>query len=101
MTQPIPHDFQALFPSAPIANLDSKRDKTYIIEALLKKSTWQGWQWMLSSYTPEEIIKVIESSHVLTPKDVMLWTHFYNLNPKDIACLQIKSHQIRSSSWAY
>lgn len=101
MLNSIPSEFQALLPSASVNNLDAKQDKTYIIEALLKKSTWQGWQWMLSQYTKKDIVKVIHASRLLSPKDVMLWIHHYNLNPQDIACLQPKSHQIHSNSWAY
>lgn len=101
MSNYIPHHFQALLPSSPVESLDIQKDKTYIIESLLKKSTWQGWQWMLSYYSPEEITEVISISRALTPKDVMLWTHFYNLNPKDIACLQKKFPPTHSNSWAY
>ena len=101
MSQSVPLEFQALLPSAPIENLDSSQDKTYIIESLLKKSTWAGWQWMLSRYAQVDIAEVVQTSRLLTPKDVMIWTYFYNLNPKDVACLQTKSPQTPASSWAY
>ena len=96
-----PKSFQYLFPSSEIADLEVQRDKTYIIETLLKNASLSAWQWMLQVYAKNEIIEVLKSGTNLRKKDVALWSNFYKVPESEIACLQPTYHSGLKSSWIY
>lgn len=97
----VPSDYQFLLPSSPIENLDSQRDREYIISSLLKNATLSAWRWLFSTYTHEEIISVLKTTKTLRKKDVMIWSAYLDINPEEIACLQTKSQSGLKSSWTY
>jgi hypothetical protein len=85
----IPIEFQALFPSIDIHNLDPQKDKYFILQSLLHFSTGEAWKWMLKTYSQSEISEVIKTSTLLSPRDVYYWAYKFNLPKEEIKCLQI------------
>ena len=98
---PIPQTLQPFLPSSPISNLDPQADKRYIIENLLQKADLDAWNWMLATFTRDDVVDVLKTSRHLKPKDVTFWTHYYQIPVTEVACLQTKSPSIPKNSWAY
>lgn len=97
----IPEQFQSLFPSAPVSNLEVEKDKVYIIETLLKNATLPAWRWLVKNYTSHDIALVLRHARSLRKKDVILWSQYLHIPQEDIVCLQQKSPTGLSSSWVY
>src|SRR3989344_723045 len=97
----VPSEFQFLFPSSDIKNLDVQRDKAYIVQTLLKNSTMDGWKWMVNTYSSEDIAKVLKTSKLLKPKETYFWSYFLNVPQSEIACLNKDSQKTPKTSWAY
>mgnify|MGYP001563778787 CR=1 FL=1 len=97
----IPSKFQPLFPSSNIQNLDIQADKGYIIQTLLKNSTLDGWKWMITTYSNEDISAVLKTSRLLTPKDTYFWSYFLNVPQSEILCLNKDLQKTPKTSWAY
>lgn len=97
----VPLKFQFLLPSSQVQALDTDRDKTYIIENLLRRATLDAWKWLFKNYSQNDVVETVIISTSLSKRDVMLWSVLYDIPQKDIACLQTKSRAGLSSSWAY
>ncbi|PIR60423.1 MAG: hypothetical protein COU67_02215 [Candidatus Pacebacteria bacterium CG10_big_fil_rev_8_21_14_0_10_44_54] len=97
----LPKSYQHLFPSSSITDLRIQRDKTYIIETLLKNATLEAWQWMTKTYPKSDIIAVLKSATNLKKKDVQIWSIFYKVPISELACLQPTFRSGLKSSWAY
>ena len=97
----IPSNFQSLLPSSNVKNLDTQRDKDYIIQSLIKNSTLEGWVWMLDSYSNEDISEIVKISKILTPRDVYFWSYFLKIPKKEILCLNKDLQTTQKTSWAY
>lgn len=97
----IPSNFQSLLPSSDIKNLDSIKDKYYIIQNLIKNSTLEGWKWMLKSYTNEDIAEVVKTSKILTAREVYFWSYFLKIPKEEILCLNKDSQKTQKTSWVY
>jgi len=97
----IPQEFQPLFPSSPVSQLDAQRDKFYIIESLLRHATLSAWQWLVHQYSAEDIRQVLRVAKNLRKKDVMIWSLYLHIPLSQIACIQKKSPPGFKSSWAY
>ncbi|EKD99516.1 MAG: hypothetical protein ACD_22C00238G0007 [uncultured bacterium] len=94
-------DFQALFPSSDIQNLDATKDKKYIIYTLIKNSTLDGWKWMLDEYKREDIAEVIKLSKDLKPREVYFWSYFLGIPKSEIICLNKDLPKTPKTSWEY
>ncbi|MEK7526139.1 MAG: hypothetical protein AAB546_01525 [Patescibacteria group bacterium] len=99
MNPKVPNNFQALFPSTDINNLDPKRDRKFIIQELLKNATLEAWKWMKTTYSNDEIIEVIKNSRSLNEKDVTLWVKYLHIPTDQIRCLQTKYQKIQKAYW--
>lgn len=99
--QTVPKQFQFLFPSSSVERLSVERDSFYIIETLLRNATLEAWQWMLRMYLAQDIMHVIRTSSNLRPKDVMLWSSYFDIPLSEISCIQTTSHHGLKNSWAY
>ncbi|HDQ88776.1 MAG TPA: hypothetical protein ENN92_01355 [candidate division WWE3 bacterium] len=97
----IPEKLQVLFPSTEIQNLDTKKDKNYIIQTLVKNSTLEGWNWMLKNYSSEDISSTIKKSRILTPKEIYFWCYYLNIPQKEVLCLNKDLQKMPRTSWAY
>ena len=97
----MPTAFQPLFPSSNIQDLDTQRDKSYIIQTLLKNSTLGGWQWMIETYSNEDISTILKTSRSLTPKESYFWSYFLNVPQTEILCLNKDLQKPQKTSWAY
>ena len=97
----MPTAFQPLFPSSNIQDLDTQRDKSYIIQTLLKNSTLGGWQWMIETYSNEDISTILKTSRSLTPKESYFWSYFLNVPQTEILCLNKDLQKTQKTSWAY
>ena len=86
----VPKEFQALFPSVSVKDLDVNKDRDYIVEQLLKTATLKAWQWMVKEFSGEEIARVVKNSNQLGEKDVNFWSLYYNIPKTEIKCLQKK-----------
>jgi len=97
----MPTAFQPLFPSSNIQDLDTQRDKNYIIQTLLKNSTLGGWQWMIETYSNEDISTILKTSRSLTPKESYFWSYFLNVPQTEILCLNKDLQKTQKTSWVY
>lgn len=95
----MPSEFQTLFPSAPIENLDTERDKFYIINSLLKRASGQAWKWMVHTYSTQEIIDVIQHSPDLHPRQVYVWSYYYNIPYQELVCSPNEFQKTRRKFW--
>ncbi|MEP7166571.1 MAG: hypothetical protein ABI758_01170 [Candidatus Woesebacteria bacterium] len=96
-----PQDFQFLFPSSPVQDLLAERDKTYIISTLFRNATLPAWQWLVQTYSKEEMSTVLKTTKTLRKKDVMIWASYLHIPTTEIVCLQTKSQTGLKSSWTY
>lgn len=97
----IPQDFQFLFPSSPVENLQIDQDKEYIVSTLLKNATLPAWKWLLKTYSKEDISRTLKTTKTLTKKDVMIWVNYLDIPTSDVVCLQEKSPTGPKNSWVY
>ena len=95
----VPADFQALFPSIQVDQLDSQKDKYFILQSLLHTATGPAWDWMQKTYTKEDISEVILTSKSLAPRDVYYWANKFNLPLEQIKCLQKNSPEQSQVFW--
>ncbi len=97
----IPEKLKMLFPSSNFQNLDTEKDKNYIIQTLTKNSTLEGWKWMLRNYSSEEIANTIKKSRILTPKETWFWCYYLNIPQEEVLCLNKDLQKMPKTSWAY
>ncbi len=97
----VPKEFQHLLQSAPIKEWEAQENKKYIIAKFLHEGTMSAWQWMFRTYTKEEIKDVFKSARDLNEKDGVFWSHYLQVSPEEVRCLQPGFQQMRKQHWAY
>ena len=58
---PVPKFLQSALWSYDVTKLNRRRDKKYIITQVLNHGTWEQVQWILKTYTQEEIREVLKN----------------------------------------
>lgn len=99
--QNVPKEFQSLFPSSPVNQLEIRRDKMYIIETLLRNATMLAWRWLVRQYSSDEIATVVKRATGVRKKDVLIWSYYLNIPHQSIVCLQKKFRSGLKTSWTY
>ncbi len=64
-----------------------KAHHAYIIRRILDYGEIEDIKWMLSTYSKEEIVKVIKKSRGLSRKSAYFWSAYFGIPQKEIACL--------------
>ncbi|MCK5460327.1 hypothetical protein KAI52_04375 [Candidatus Parcubacteria bacterium] len=78
---PLSNFLQSALWSYNLKKLDIKRDKKIIIEQILNYGTWEQLKWIMSSYSLNEIKRVVENPSRGCWKEDSLnyWLLFFNI----------------------
>ena len=85
-------DFQAL-------NL--QKDAYFIIERILEEGDIKAIKWMLRTFPPKTIKKVLQTSRKLSKKSANFWAIIFNLPKNKILCLKKSFQKTHRIAWPY
>ncbi len=83
-----------------IDKLDKKKDAYFIIARVLEVGDIEHMNWLFTNYSKEQIIDVIKTSRLISPKVANYWKHTLNIKGK-IACLDPQYLKMRKKIWPY
>ena len=70
---------QYLFWDTPVANIDIKKNKRYVVERVLTRGFLQDFYLLTKMYDTEEIKDALRKSKELDPKTVNFCSHYFNI----------------------
>lgn len=88
MNLKIPSYFKSYFWDVNYNDLDPIKDSSFIIKRSLDRGNTDSIKWILNNYNKEDIKNVVLKSRDISAKTANFWGDFFNLNQKDILCLQ-------------
>lgn len=96
MTQEEIRLLKPIFWDIDINNLDFENHKKYTIERILQFGRSEHVNWMLKTFSDENIIDAVKSSKNIDRKTANFWSIHYGINRNDIICFTKQS--VRSNS---
>lgn len=96
MTQEEKNLLKPIFWDIDINNLDFENHKKYTIERILQFGRSEHVNWMLKTFSDEDIIDAVKSSRNIDRKTANFWSIHYGINRNDIICFTKQS--VRSNS---
>ncbi len=85
----IPERIKRLFWDVDKQKADIKDHRSYIIRRIMDFGNLDDVNWMLTAYTPDEIIKVVKKSRGLSRKSATFWSVYFNIRKEEIECLKM------------
>ncbi len=70
-------------------SVDMEKHRSYIIRRIMDFGNMDAVNWMLTAYTPDEIIKVVKKSRGLSRKSATFWSVYFNIPREEIECLKM------------
>lgn len=83
----LPDFLKPLFWDADFAALDPARHRDYMIGRILEYGDVAETRWMRTTYTREEIARVLRQARWLSPRSAAYWSLILDVPPEEIACL--------------
>jgi hypothetical protein len=97
MTQEEKDLLRPIFWDTDINNLDPEKHTRYIIERILQYGLSEHVNWMLKSYTEDEVIQAVKQSRNIDRKTANFWSIHLEINKDEILCFT-KPQSILSNS---
>ena len=97
----IPADLKRFFWGVDFSKLDYQSCSTFIIERLLEYGDREALRWMFETYKQDDIIKTLKQSSNLSLKSANFWALFFEIDRKDVRCLQKPFREIHRAVWKY
>lgn len=83
----IPKELYAFFWEVNPDSFDPREYGEYVIGRILELGTEPAVAWMKSTFTEEEIKKVIREDRRLSPRSATFWALVYGIRTEDVAAL--------------
>lgn len=87
MASKVPRYLKPYFWDTPLANLDPKKHRIFLIERLLNLGDLKAIQYLFKTYRKTTIKKVLSLSRNLSLKSAQFWALFFGLSKKEVQCL--------------
>jgi hypothetical protein len=84
----IPERIQRLFWDTDRKAVDLRAHRFYIIHKIMDYGDLGDVQWMLATYSSEEIVEVVKKGRGLSRKSGAFWGNHFHIPKEEIACLQ-------------
>lgn len=81
--------------------LDVTTYLTYVVERLLEHGDLPAVRWMLSTFSPQEIIDVLKSSRRLSRFSANFWALYFDVDKENLACFSTPSLREQGPIWPY
>ena len=82
-------------------NLDVSKSPNYVIERILEMGDEKAIRWLLKTFPKRVIENVIISSRGLSPQTAGFWSLVFEIDQKEILCLQKPFLRVRETHWPY
>lgn len=79
----LPPFLARFFWDTPLAEIDGKRHKHFVVERLLEYGNAEAIRWLTSSYAKDDIAEVLQSSRRLSDRTQSLWRRHLGLGEFD------------------
>ena len=83
----IPKELRRFFWEVEAGSLDPREYGEYVIGRILELGTEAAVSWMKTTFTEDEIKKVIREDRKLSPKSATFWALVYDISTDEIAAL--------------
>ncbi len=83
------------------AQLDAETYPTYVVERLLEYGDLPAVRWMLASFLPQEIVRVLKTSRRLSPFSANFWALYFSVDKENVLCLSTPSLREPGPIWPY
>ena len=77
------------------------RISCYVVERLLELGDVPAVRWMLASFSPQEIIRVLETSRRLSTLSANFWALYFDVDKENVLCLSTRSLREQKTIWPY
>lgn len=84
----IPERIQRLFWDTDKKAVDLRTHRFYVIHRIMDYGDPGDVRWMLTTYSPAEIIEVVKKRRGLSRKSGSFWGNHFHIPKEEIACLQ-------------
>lgn len=81
--------------------IDYEAHPEYVIERLLEHGDLRAVRWMLASFPPQQIIRVLTSSRRLSPFSAGFWALFFDVEKENVLCLSTPSLREARPIWPF
>jgi len=96
---PLPGHTRHCFWDVRFDGLDTERNAFLVIERILDYGSDRDFHWLLTHYGDGAIRTVVRKSRSLSRRSGWFWCSYFNLEQKEIRCLQRPSHRAASPPW--
>ncbi|MBI5356717.1 hypothetical protein HZB78_03835 [Candidatus Collierbacteria bacterium] len=97
----LPAEFHRFFWDIDATNLDPSRHPHYVINRLLDKGNLDAAKWVLGNFAKETIKETFRKRKDFSPWNGRFWSHYLNLEEKEVACLNPSYLNQRRQLWPY
>ncbi|OGM33749.1 hypothetical protein A3D00_04100 [Candidatus Woesebacteria bacterium RIFCSPHIGHO2_02_FULL_38_9] len=91
----LPESFRGYFWDVDFDSLDKNKHSFLVIKRVLDRGKTQDIRWLLDNYSKTKIKKVILTTKDLSRATGIFWANIFNLDYKDLLCLQKPYSPIR------
>ncbi|MGB9628965.1 MAG: DUF6922 domain-containing protein [Thermodesulfobacteriota bacterium] len=84
----IPEKIKRLFWDVDKDAVDINIHRFYIIRRIMDYGNLGDVQWMLNSYSSEDIVGVVKKSRGLSRRSAWFWVHYFRIPPEEVECLK-------------
>lgn len=89
----IPEKIQRLFWDVEKKTVDFQKHRPYIVRRIMDCGNMKDVEWMLVTYSPEEIVEVVRKSRRLSRKSAYFWSTYFKIPQEEILCLKMSSQR--------
>ena len=97
----MPQFLERYFWDVDFYSLDLQKDAYFIIERILEEGDIKAIKWMLRTFSPKTIKKVLQTSKKLSKKSANFWAIIFNLPKNKILCLKKSFQKTHKIAWPY
>lgn len=91
----IPSDLRSFFWEIDADSIDPHKYGDYVIGRILELGNDAAVAWMRSTFTEEQIKKVVRQDRHLSPKSATFWALMYRIPAEEIAALSAHPTRVR------
>lgn len=81
--------------------LDAEAYPSFVVERLLEYGDLPAVRWLLAIFSPQEIIRVLQTSRRLSPFSANFWALYFDVEKENVLCLSTPSLQEPGPTWPY
>lgn len=97
----MPRFLKKYFWDADFKKISVTKNSQDLVARILEYGDEKAIRWMRKKFSKQEVAKLLSGSRAVTPRSANFWALIFNLDKRNILCLQKPYLEIRKKHWPY